>query len=1106
MGVRRKPAPFLLHLGNPMKDRIVYSLLLVYICGACTPSEKAPLFTKLDNSDTGIAFRNLLKEENPEFNILAYPYFYNGGGVAVGDVNNDGLDDLFFTGNMVRNKLYINRGALRFEDITETSRVAKKEGWCTGVTMADVNGDGWQDIYICRSGLPNVAYRRNLLFINNHDLTFSEQAAAYGLDDAGYSTQASFFDYDRDGDLDMMLINQSKPEYARGNMDYLQQRRQPVDSTFSNKLFRNDGGHFRDVTTRAGISSTVFTFSLGLSTADINQDGWPDIYVANDFKEGDYYYINNGDGTFTNRLEDTFDHTALYSMGMDVADYNNDLLPDIIVADMLSEGNYAQKMHMGGDNYTQYKHLFDNGMPYQYMRNMLQRNNGDGTFSEIGRLAGVAATDWSWSPLLADLDNDGRRDLFISNGYMRDNTDMQFVVYSMNRSLQGPVAVAVPEYISHMPGISIPNYIFRNVGEDRFKDVSAEWGIGDAGFSQGAVYTDLDNDGDLDLVTNNTGDYASVYRNNGEAVMSGHYLAISLSGTRGNFTGIGAKVYAYANGDRYYAEQLPVRGYQSSIGHTLHLGLGKHAVLDSLKVIWPDGSTTRRRNVLTNTKIVLQQVESVKESVDDPVAITPWLLSGRTPEYRHSEPDRNDFTQQFLLPHYMSHGGPCLASGDVNGDGLADVYAGGGRGQGGMLLMQKGDGSFHDLRQSSFRADSAAEDSDAAFFDADGDGDLDLYVVSSGYTLAEGDAKFEDRLYKNDGKGHFTRSELPTNLTNKRCVRPFDIDNDGDVDLFVGGGVKPGAYPLACRSALYRNDGHGRFQDITVQWLDNVDSLGFVNTVVATDLNGDRRMDLVLAGEWMSLRALVNTGTVFEDASGLYFPHSTEGWWTALAAADMDNDGDTDLVAGNYGLNTLLKANEQEPVRLFYPDLDDNGSLDPILTAYTLGVSYPVALRDDLIGQVPSLKKKFNDYGSYARASIADILPASTLKTAPRLKATTFASIYLERTGSGFIAHTLPVEAQYAPVYAIAVADFDKDGHLDIVLAGNQTHSRIYLGRYDAGHGTVLHGDGHGGFAAVSPAVSGITLKGDIRSAVLADNSVLFGANNSALKVYRFAK
>ncbi len=644
---------------------------------------KKKLFTKLGSGDTGIAFRNLLKEENPEFNILTYPYFYNGGGVAVGDVNNDGLDDLFFTGNMVRNKLYINRGDFRFEDVTGPAHVAEKEGWCTGVTMADINSDGWLDIYICRSGLPNTSYRKNLLFINNHDLTFTEQAAVYGLDDAGYSTQASFFDYDRDGDLDMVLINQSKPEYARGNLDFLQQRRQSIDSAFCNKLFRNDGGYFRDVTKQAGIGSTVFTFSLGLSTADINLDGWPDIYIANDFKEGDYYFINNHDGTFSNRLDDAFDHTALYSMGMDVADYNNDLLPDIVVADMLSEGNYAQKMHMGGDNYTQYKHLFSNGMPYQFMRNMLQRNNGDGTFSEIGRLAGVAATDWSWSPLLADLDNDGRRDLFISNGYMRDNTDMQFVVYSMNQSLQGPDAVTVPEYIAHMPGISLPSYIFRNVGDDMFTNVSAAWGIDDAGFSQGAAYADLDNDGDLDLVTNNTGDYASVYRNNCESMHTGHYLAVSLVGIKGNLTGIGAKVFAYAGGEQFYAEQLPVRGYQSSVSHNVHLGLGVHATLDSLKVLWPDGAVTRQRKVATDAKIVLRQADALKASIDsDSVLITPWLQVSAVPESHHKEPDANDFTVQFLLPHFMSHGGPCLAAGDINGDGLADVYAGGGRGQG----------------------------------------------------------------------------------------------------------------------------------------------------------------------------------------------------------------------------------------------------------------------------------------------------------------------------------------------------------------------------------------------------------------------------------------
>jgi hypothetical protein len=562
---------------------------LLALISACK-KEKPTLFSLLPKSKTGITFNNLLKEDNPEFSILSYPYFYNGGGVAVGDLNNDGLQDLVFTGNMVKNGIFINKGDLEFEDITEKSGIGKYNGWCTGVTIIDINNDGWLDIYICRSGFQNSASRKNLLFINRGDLTFTESAAQYGLNDSAYSTQASFFDYDLDGDLDMFLINQSDPKYSRGNLDYIQTHLQKSDSALANKLYRNDNGHFINVSDQAGITSTIFSYSLGLSTADINQDGWPDIYVGNDFEEADYLYINNHDGTFTEELAKRMDHTSLFSMGVDVADYSNDQLPDLVQMDMLPEGNYAQKMHLAGDNYNRYTQQFRKGMFPQYMKNSLQKNNGDGTFSEIGQLAGMSNTDWSWSPLFADFDNDGRKDLFITNGYQRDNTDMQFVVYAMDQSQhiqQGGKAPSVQEYISHMPGISLPNYIFRNEGENQFSNKIKEWGFDQSSFSHGAAYSDLDNDGDLDLVINNTGDVASVYRNNSEKLLRNNFLKIKLNGDAKNRNGVGAKIYAYAGADKFYLEQNPVRGYQSSVDMILHLGLGNHSQIDSLRVVWP---------------------------------------------------------------------------------------------------------------------------------------------------------------------------------------------------------------------------------------------------------------------------------------------------------------------------------------------------------------------------------------------------------------------------------------------------------------------------------------------------------------------------------------
>src|SRR5579859_649294 len=619
-----------------MKCSVILGLLA--FTGACL-KEESTLFSLLPASTTGITFNNLLRENDQGLSILNYPYFYKGGGVAIGDLNNDGLPDIVFTGNMVTNGIYINKGNLKFEDITQKSGIGEKGGWCTGVTMADINQDGWLDIYICRSGLPREEDRRNLLFINKGDLTFKESAAQYGLADAGYSTQASFFDYDKDGDLDLFLINQSDPKFSRGNLDYIQNRFNKGDTALANKLYRNDKGRFINATKQAGISSCIFTYSLGLSTSDINQDGWPDIYVGNDFEEADYLYVNNRDGTFRDELTKRMDHTSLFSMGVDVADYNNDLLPDLVQMDMLPEGNYAQKMHLAGDNYNRYTQQFKKGMFPQYMKNSLQKNNGDGTFSEIGQLTGISNTDWSWSPLLADFDNDGRKDLFISNGYLRDNTDMQFVVYAMDMSQHiqnGGKAPSVQEYISHMPGIHIPNYIFKNEGGDRFSNKIREWGFERPTFSHGAAYADLDNDGDLDLVINNTGETASIYRNNAGQLLKNNFLKIKLSGGPLNKNGFGAKIFAYAGGDRYYLEQNPVRGYQSSMDMVLHLGLGNHLQIDSLNVIWPDGLSQALKKIGVNQTITLGNKNATKAKVAPPA--TQTLFEEESPiDYVHRE-------------------------------------------------------------------------------------------------------------------------------------------------------------------------------------------------------------------------------------------------------------------------------------------------------------------------------------------------------------------------------------------------------------------------------------------------------------------------------------
>lgn len=1081
------------------------SLGFGFMMTACH-QKKSTLFSRLPANETGIDFKNLLTEDDPEFSILSYPYFYNGGGVAVGDINNDGLSDVIFTGNMVKNKLFLNSGNFQFDDITIKSGIADKDGWCTGVTMVDINEDNWLDIYICRSGRPDIRDRRNLLFINNHDLTFTESASLYGLDNPGYSTQASFFDYDNDGDLDMFLINQSDPKYSRGFLDYAQNRLQEADSTLANKLYRNDNRHFVNVSAAAGIKSNIFTFSLGISTADINKDGWPDIYVANDFEEPDYLYINNKDGTFTDSLTVIMDHTSLFSMGLDVADYNNDLLPDVVVLDMLPEGNYAQKMHMGSDNFTRYHYLFRNGMFYQYMKNSLQKNNGDGTFSEIGQLAGVSNTDWSWSPLFADYDNDGLKDLFVTNGYKRDNTDMQFMGYAMNQSLhiqQGGKAVSVPEYISHMPAINLPNYVFQNKGNEHFSNKVKEWGFDHNTVSHGAAYSDLDNDGDLDLVTNNTDDYAGVYRNNNEKLLQNNFLRIKIKGAVKNPAGIGAKVYAYGGEDKFYVEQSPVRGYQSSVDHVLHLGLGKHRVLDSMRIIWPDHTSQLIKNIQAKTTLTLNIQDGNRYVPLKEINFT-LLEETNAFDFSHHENYENDFAKQFLLPHFFSHNGACLAKGDVNGDGMMDIFVGGAKDQSGAIFLQKKGHMFMKLTVPALVADAASEDMDATFFDADGDADLDLYVVSGGYEFEENSPLLKDRLYLNNGKGAFTKSNgrLPDNFSNKKNVRPVDFDNDGDMDLFVGGNVMPGNYPLSSSSKIYFNDGKGNFLKAKPA---NA-SLGIVNDALWVDLNLDGRKDLIVAGEWMPLKAFISQGELFTDVTAQWFPFSSNGWWNCIGSGDFDHDGDVDLIAGNYGLNSQIQVNEKRPMQMYYMDIDGNGSIDPLITRYVGNESVPLALRDDIIGQLPILKKKFNNYPLYAKASINEIMSIDQLAKSPQLKVNTLTSIYLENTGKRFVQRDLPVEAQFSPIYAIGVLDLNNDGNDDLVLAGNSTYNRIYLGRDDANHGTILLGDGKGNFTYVSQRKSGLCVKGDVRSILIEGDNLFFGVNDSHVKSYRINK
>ncbi len=1086
----------------------IYFCILLLICGffySCK-NDTSKLFTSLDSEATGIKFQNTLFDDGP-LNVANYIYFYNGGGVAIGDINNDGLPDILFSGNMVKNRLYLNKGNFKFEDITQQSGIADKQGWCTGATMADVNNDGKLDIYICRSADINPLMRKNLLFINNGNLTFTEKAEQYGLADAGYSTQAAFFDYDKDGDLDCFIINHSLQKYTAGVQENPELRKQ-YNPDCADKLYRNDNGHYSDVSLQSGITSSVLTFGLGLAISDINNDGWPDVFVSNDFNEPDYLFINNRNGTFTEQLSKCMDETSLYSMGSDAADYNNDGLVDLMTLDMMPEDNKTQKMHSGAENFDKFQNLFNKGFYYQYSRNMLQKNNGDGTFSEVGQLAGVSNTDWSWTALFGDYDNDGNKDLFVTNGYLKDYTDMDFMKYSMGRlvrSMNHDVIDNIPEYIKKMPANKIANYILQNNGNETFTKRTNEWGLNQPGASAGAAYADLDNDGDLDLVVNNSNDYASIYKNNAEAIEKNNFVRIQLKGPPANERGIGAKVKLFCKGQQYYQEQSPVRGFQSSSDPVLNFGIGKNTFIDSILVIWPNDNFQKLINVKPNQTLAVKFIDAKQKWVYDTIANAHQSLFTQTtlPNVHHRENGFNDFTVQTLLPNYYSRQGPCIEVADVNEDGIEDFFIGGAKNQSSRIFIQNANGSFSSKLEPALAKDSISEDVAAVFFDADNDGDKDLYVASGGYEFNENDPALEDRLYLNDGKGNFTKAAnaLPQMLTSKGCVKAADIDGDGDMDLFVGGRVVPGNYPTAPRSYILINDGKGVFKDATADVCTALQKPGMVTDAVWTDLNNDKLPDLIVVGEWMPIKVFINQKGKLNDASSQYIHFASSGWWNRISAEDMDGDGDKDLIIGNCGLNTQFHVSEKEPMSIYYKDFDGNGSIDPVLCYYTNGVSYPANSLDDLTEQLPALKKKFLQYKSYATATINDIFSPEQLQNAGVLKAATMQTVYLEnKGGKGFVLHALPLEAQYAPVYGIATMDINHDGKNDILLAGNNTWTRIKFGRYSANHGVVLLGNGKGDFTYVPQLKSGLNLRGNIKSLQLIkfqkSQNVIAGVND----------
>jgi hypothetical protein len=1098
-----------------IRNRRLSCLLLFFLTFQLSVVRSQPLFKLLNAKQTGIDFSNVINEDEKQ-NVMSYEYFYNGGGVAVGDLNNDGFDDIFLTSNMGSNKLYLNLGAekgkqMKFRDITGSAgkeMEGRKGGWKTGVTMADVNGDGLLDIHICYSGKVEDEKRKNQLFINQGNLKFIDQAKEYGLDNVSYSTQAAFFDFDNDGDLDMMLLNHSVKKID--NME-LAKFRQETDALAGNKLFENQKNHFVEVTQKSGIHQYPLTFGLGMAIADVNLDGWQDIYVTNDYNEPDYLYINNRNGTFTDVTKQYFRHLAQFSMGIDIADFNNDGLPDVMSLDMLPEDNQRQKLLQLQENYESFELMTNQDLHKQYMRNMLQLNNGDGTFSEIGQLAGVSNTDWSWSPLFADFDNDGYKDLFVSNGYLRDYTNKDFLKYWGDYKVRRMVdkePFQLMDLIKAMPSTKLASYIFRNNQDLTFTKMQDVWGMEVPSISSGAVYADLDNDGDLDLVVSNINDPAFVYQNMGREQNGGTWLQLKLKEKSPNLNSVGAKVSVFSKGKLQYQELNPNRGYLSCMPLRLHFGLGKETTADSVQVVWPDGTEETIRQVKANQLLTIEKNDKKKpeENAMFFEMNTVFKKQQNSIAYIHEGFNENDFKRQPLMLSMYSQTGPIVAKGDVNKDGLDDIFVSGDQSKKAKIWLQNNNGSFAELPDFAVGDESISAATAATFFDANGDGFEDLYIAKGGYSMFEPNTiSLQDEIYLSDGKGKLNLSVLSVpnvKASSKSCVRPFDFDKDGDADLFIGGRIIPGRYPEAPVSYLLMNDGKGNFSVKDSPFF----KVGMVTDAQWADLNGDGNVELVICGEMMPVKVFSYNGKDFEDQTSKYFKNEESGMWASLKIEDLDGDGKPDLLAGNMGLNSQIKASKDQPAELYFADFDKNGSIDPFFCFYVKGESFPFVSRDELNDQIYPMRKKFPYYRDYANASIKEVFSAEDLGKATRLEARETRTVYFLNHGGQFEKQVLPVQAQFAPVTNMLVRDFNHDGKKDLLLLGNKTDNRLKLGSMDANYGCLLTGDGKGGFKYMDQPISGLSVTGDVKSAVdmtvNKERVIVIGAFNESLQFY----
>jgi hypothetical protein len=1045
------------------------------------------LFTTMPSSVTGIDFINQL-EFDREFNIYTYRNFYNGGGVAIGDINNDSLPDIYLSANMGPNKLYLNQGNFSFKDITEEAGVAGNKTWSTGVTMADVNGDGLLDIYVCNSGDLGGKEKQNELFINNGDLTFNEASAQYGIDDRGYSTHAVFFDYDKDNDLDLYLLNNSYQ--AIGSFNLRKNMREVRDAEGGDKLFRNEGGKYVDVSEKAGIYGSVIGFGLGVTVGDINLDGWPDIYVSNDFFEKDYIYINNGDGTFSEKMEDYLSSISVASMGADMADINNDCNPDIFVTEMLPGEDRRLKTKTTFEDWDKYQYSLKNDYYHQFTRNMLHVNNGDGSFSEIGRMNDVHATDWSWGALISDYDNDGFKDLYVTNGIYQDLTDQDFLNYISNEEVMKSIIkdnkVDYAKLIDAIPSERISNYAFRNKGSEGFENMASDWGLAEPSHSNGAAYGDLDNDGDLDLVVNNVNMPLFVYRNNSSS-QENRYIQFSFSGIGGNTKAIGTKVTIFTGNEKQYIDYMPMKGFQSSMDYIAHFGLGKVEKVDSVLIVWPDNTFIKKYNLTSNLRYNIAQEGN---------AIVRPFTAGSSPKYfsdishqvnlpyTHIENNYVDFDRDRLLYLMRSTEGPFAAVDDWNLDGLDDIFIGGARNQPPSLMLQSGNGTFRLSQESFFEADKNNENLQLLSFDIDGDKDNDIYACSGGMEFTGESSGLKDKTYINNGRGSFTRSEKPVlsrTYMNTSTVAAHDMDQDGDEDLFIGERLKPFAFGVPCNGYLLRNDGKGNFTDVSIEIAPALKEIGMIRDALWADLDSDGNHDLVIIGEFMKITALLYQNGKYVDKSDDIGFKNSEGWWNTIEAADLDNDGDIDLVAGNHGLNSRFRTSVDRPLCMHVNDFDQNGSIEQIICLYEGDKSYPMPLRHDLIRQLPQVKKKYLSYNDYVNQTMEDIFTVEQRKSMLTLFAKELESSVYINNGGVFTRHSLPRELQQTPLYALHLIDVNKDGILDIVAGGNLYRVKPEIGRYDSGRGFTCLGNGDGSFTYISNAVSGFTINGEMR-------------------------